>query len=202
MEKTLTIIIATTGRKGLRATLESFGSDLHTHDEVHVCMDGRDGRVRRLTEEMSERYFGHWFYHEGDNLGFWGHGVRNHVLPIVQTDLVWHLDDDDVAAPGGLIAVRHSEAKWTIFRMTFMGGHAKGITCWRWKKLLSGDIGTPMVIAPPSNARFALEYGGDFAYVQGLKDEFGEPAWDERVIALIRPETEDDEQAESDLPSN
>jgi hypothetical protein len=166
-------------------------------------MDGRDGRVRRLTEELSDQYFGHWFYHEGDNLGFWGHGVRNHLLPIVYTDLVWHLDDDDVAAPSALHAIRHSTGIWTIFRMEFMAGHpANGIVCWREKVLRKGDIGTPMVIAPPSTARFDLEYGGDFAYVQGLRDELGEPAWDETIIALIRPEVEDGGQAESSIPSN
>ena len=43
-----------------------------------------------------------------------------------------------------------------------------------------------MIVAPPSKARFALEYGGDFAYV-AIVDEFGPPSWDERIIALIRP---------------
>lgn len=200
MSRSLTIIVATTGRRTLRATLSSFAPDLHSDDVVHVCMDGRDDLVRRLTEEMAGRYFGRWFYHEGDNLGYWGHAVRNHLLPIVGTDLVWHLDDDDVAAPGALGSIRHSEGIWTIFRMQFCEGHhANGITCWRQRRLTKGDIGTPMVIAPPSKARFALEYGGDFAYVMGLLDEFGQPAWDERVIALIRPEAIDAEQAESDL---
>lgn len=188
MAKSITVVVATLGRETLRATLESFGDQLHTDDVVHVCMDGRNDLVRRLCEEMSERYFGRWFYHEGDNLGYWGHAIRNELLPIVATDLVWHIDDDDVAAPGALAAMRGMEATWTVFRMKFMeGSHANGITCWRWKRVARGDIGTPMIVAPPSKARFDLEYGGDIAYAKGLLEEFGEPAWDERVIALIRP---------------
>ena len=203
MKKSITVVVATSGRRTLRATLNSFGPDLHSYDAVHVCMDGRNDLVRRLTEEMAEQYFGHWFYHEGDTLGYWGHAVRNYVLPIVDTDLVWHLDDDDVAAPGALGVIRHSEATWTIFRMQFMQGHpANGIICWRERRVVKGDIGTPMVIAPPSKAQFNLEYGGDFAYVQDLVDEFGPPAWDERVIALIRPEITDDGQANSDLQTD
>ena len=166
-------------------------------------MDGRDDRIRRLTQEMADRGFGSWFYHEGDNLGYWGHGVRNWVLPIVSTDLVWHLDDDDIATPGALAAIRHSSGRWTIFRMEFGSAHpAHGITCWREPRLMKGDIGTPMVIAPPSKARFNLEYGGDFSYVQDLVDELGPPTWDERVIALIRPENPDGGQTSSDLQTN
>lgn len=202
MNRSITVVVATTGRRTLRSTLNSFGPDLRSYDVVHVCMDGWDSNVRRVAEEMSDRYFGHWFYHEGDNLGYWGHAVRNHLLPIVDTDLVWHLDDDDVAAPDALNVIRHSEAAWTIFRMQFMGGHAKGITCWRQPRLVKGDIGTPMVIAPPSKARFDLEYGGDFAYVQDLVDEFGPPAWDERVIALIKPEVEDVTEDEGRLQAH
>lgn len=203
MKRSITVVVATTGRKTLRATLESFGADLHSSDCVHVCMDGRDDRVRRLTEEMAERYFGRWFYHEGHNLGYWGHAVRNHVMPIVDTELVWHLDDDDVAAPGAIAAIRHSEGEWTIFKMRFCEGHpANGIVCWRLGQLVRGDIGTPMIIAPPSRARFALEYGGDFAYVQGLRDELGEPSWDETVIALIRPEVQDVELNEGDIQAD
>jgi hypothetical protein len=203
MNKSIAVIVATTGRRSLQATLDSFGSDLHPQDVVHICMDGRSDLVRRIAQEMAEMYFGHWFYHEGETLGYWGHAVRNQLLPSLGTDLVWHLDDDDVAAPGALAAIRHSDAVWTVFRMQFMEGHpANGVVCWRWKRLMKGDIGTPMIIAPPSTARFALEYGGDFAYVQGLRDELGEPAWDERVIALIRPEVEDVVQVESNFCSN
>lgn len=189
MSRSLTVVVATVGRKSLRATLDSFGPDLHPGDFVHICMDGRSDGVRWVAHEMADKYWGKWFYHEGENLGFWGHAVRNQILPVCGTDLIWHLDDDDVAAPGALNAIRHSEGAWTIFRMRFMKGHpASGVVCWRNKVLRRGDIGTPMIVAPPSNARFALEYGGDFAYAEGLRKELGEPSWDERVIALIRPE--------------
>lgn len=191
MNHSIAVVVATTGRRTLQATLSSFGPDLHSRDVVHVCMDGRGDLVRRMVEEMSEQYFGNWFYHEGDNLGYWGHAVRNHLMPMVTTDLVWHLDDDDVAAPGAIAAIRHSEGKWTIFRMRFMEGHpANGIICWRNQRLVKGDIGTPMIIAPPSKARFDLEYGGDFGYVMDLVDELGPPSWDDRIIALIRPNNE------------
>lgn len=187
MGHSLTVIVATTGRKTLRATLESFAGDLRREDAVHVCMDGRDDLVRRLVAELDDRFFGRWYYHEGPNQGSWGHAVRNYILPLVDTELVWHLDDDDVAAPGALSAIR-SVKRWTIFRMTFMEGHpARGVTCWRRKEVRRGDIGTPMIVAPPSNARFSLEYGGDFSYAEGLLNEYGEPDWDERVIAHIRP---------------
>lgn len=191
MNRSITVVVATTGRRTLQATLNSFGPDLHSGDVVHVCMDGRSDLVRRLVEEMSERYFGSWFFHEGDNLGYWGHAIRNYILPIVQTDLVWHLDDDDCAAPGALAAIRTSSGVWNIFRMEFGPGHpAHGIVCWRYERLVKGDIGTPMIIAPPSKARFDLEYGGDFGYVMDLVDEFGPPSWDDRIIALIRPSDE------------
>lgn len=188
MAKSITIIVPTVGRKSLRATLESFAPDLHDEDVVHLAMDGRNDETWGLFMEMVDKYPGKWFYREGHQKGYWGHAVRNEILPLVTTDLVWHLDDDDIAAPGALDAMRNSKGEWTMFRMEFMEGHpAHGVICWRFKQVKHGDIGTPMSVAPPSKARFGLAYGGDFEYAQGLLEEFGEPFWDETIVALIRP---------------
>lgn len=187
----LTVIVPTIGRSSLRATLASFASDLRADDLVIVATDG----VRPEAEEVFDDFSGgeaNWMLlpcHESHD---WGHSLRNEALDrfVEEGRYVWTLDDDDVATPGALEALRsRMDGGWAIFRMEFGPAHfAYGITCWREKQLRFGDIGTPMTLAPRCGARFGSRYEGDWDYVQSLQVELGAPTWDDRVIALIRPE--------------
>lgn len=189
----LTIIVPTCGRKTLPNTLLSFAKDVRDGDVVYVISDGPRAGLSFLLGYLDCTYPGRWRSIPGPYMGGWGHGLRNLLLRKVVTDYVWTIDDDDVAAPGALDAFRGASAPWIIYRMKFESGHpANGITCWREKRLQHGDIGTPMILARPSNARFGEDYSGDWGYVQGLHAEFGDPEWDETVVALIRPEEVDE----------
>lgn len=191
MTPSITIIVPTLGRPTLHATLGSFAESLTDEDQVVVVADGALRSVREIVEDFDFHYNGEWIYHWRADFpaGNWGHPLRNNILNWgIQTDYVWTIDDDDAAAPGALDALRSAEGPWTIFRMQFGPGHpANGITCWREPYLRYGDIGTPMILARPCAARFGNRYEGDWDYAQELQAEYGDPAWDERVIALIRP---------------
>lgn len=122
--------------------------------------------------------------------GNWGHPNRNYVMDKhVETSHVWTLDDDDVPAENALRSMRqHMNDPWTIFKMIFCEGHfANGVTCWREKEIKAGDIGTPMIFAPLSDARFGDGYMGDLDYALELQTELGAPVWAEEVVCLVRP---------------
>lgn len=177
------------GRPSLSATLASFAADVRPEDHVVVVSDGGSSYVRLEVELCASRWDGDWTYHWKPAEGCWGHPLRNSVLNWeLDTDYVWSIDDDDVAAPGALDVLRSAEGPWTIFRMLHGINHpANGIVCWREPSLRHGDIGTPMILARPSNARFGHRYEGDWDYAEDLRAEYGDPAFDERVVAVIRP---------------
>lgn len=189
MSKTVTIIVPTIGRDTLIDTLYSFHTATKEGDHVVVVDDGIHPLVGTLVGMMNRWCLGDWqCIHVSPPLGCWGHPGRNRVLPYAQTDLIWTIDDDDVAAPGALDAIREQEAPWTIYRMHFGENHpARGTTCWRAKELRHGDVGTPMIVAKPSDARFGHRYEGDYDYMMELNKLFGAPEWDERIIVEVRP---------------
>lgn len=179
------------GRTSLRNTLLSFSDYLTDDDAVIVLSDGPDKATRDFVMSYALDSPAEWVYHEVDPpLGDWGHPLRNVAMDnFVETSHVWTIDDDDVAADGALDILRaHMDDPFTVFKMTFGPGHfASGITCWRWEKLSYGDIGTPMVFAPFSEARWGHSYGGDWDYVEKLRELFGEPVFSDEIIAHIRP---------------
>lgn len=187
MAPSITIVVPTIGRPSLSATLRSFADELSPEDHVFVAADGDD--VGDLVRNFANDSVAQWTYsHWGERLGHWGHPIRNLAFDQIETDYVWTIDDDDVAAPFALNIIRETEADWAIYKMHFGDNHpASGITCWREPILRHGDIGTPMIVAKPGNSRFGHRYEGDWDYAQRLYAEYGEPDWDERVIALIRP---------------
>ena len=197
MREGITVIVPTIGRASLEATLRSFAPDLSHADAVVVLADGKLNAVQQLVLQLAEEYpAADWMYsYEGVPLRDFGHPLRNLALDLyVETSHVWTIDDDDIAALGALRALRDQmAAPWAIFRMIFGENHfARGLTCWRQREINAGDIGTPMVFAPLSKARFGLRYMGDLDYARDLQDELGEPVWDETIIAIIRPEAQDE----------
>lgn len=186
----ITVIIPTLGRKTLPATIASIASQLNAEDAVVVVSEGSNQDVKNLVTHCANLYpHVDWTFTVAYG-GCWGHPNRNYVLDNhVYTSHVWTLDDDDVATKNALSSLRaHMGDPWTIFKMTFGEGHfANGVTCWREQKIQAGDIGTPMLYAPISKARFGHAYMGDLDYANALQAELGEPIWAEDVVCLVRP---------------
>jgi len=191
----ITVIVPTIGRPTLERCLRSFLPDLSGNDEVVVMVDGDLPHVEFLCQELAREFpLPVWTYAWETEQGNWGHPLRNMALDrFVDTSHVWTIDDDDVAAPGAIKTLRkYIQHDFVIFKMEFgPGSHADGITCWRYKTIMHGDVGTPMIFARKSDSRFGLHYSGDLDYAKGLKAIYGEPTWAPEVIAHIRPEETD-----------
>lgn len=187
----ITVIVPTIGRDTLHKTIQSVAPQLRESDALVVVSEGENKNVRQIVKAFSDHYQGFdwgYAYEFGQN---WGHGNRNYILDNhVHTSHVWTIDDDDVATPDAIEAMRaHMDDPWTVFKMRFEEGHfASGLTIWRAPRITPGDIGTPMIFAPLGDARFGLHYMGDLDYAYALQAERGEAVWAEEVVALIRPE--------------
>lgn len=189
MREGITVVVPTLGRATLTQTLDSLALQVNPEDCVIVVSEGHDKDVLNLVGDFAQSSIGEEWRYEFDIGGNWGHTNRNRMFDTVETSHVWTIDDDDVAAPHAMDALRaHMDDPWTVFKMTFgENSHAKGITCWRWPQITDGDIGTPMIFAPLTDCRFGLEYRGDLKYAQALEALLGKPFWADEVVAIIRP---------------
>lgn len=197
MKKRLSIIVPTIGRPTLRATLESI-AEQWDGEQVIVIAEGDVGTAHRIFEAVAPTtvvdgapawmFVGQTFA----AAGLWGHNLRNHALDtLVRGTHVATIDDDDVYLSEALDAMADAldRDQPQVYRMTFGAGHpAHGITCWRLPRAIRGDIGTPMIVAPVSEARFGLAYDGDWTYVEALERLYPQGfVWDDRVTVEVRP---------------
>ena len=205
----LSIIVPTTDRHTLRATIDSVLSQATPLDELIVVFDG--GYDMEPTYERVKDGPCDWVLSRIENRGCYGHAARNYALDhIVTRPRVMSIDDDDVYLPGAFDAVRKAVEATPpavhVFGMRFGAGHElhgvsmpqKATATLRANGRLRGEVGTPMIVAPACTARFGTKvddefwelgpgYLGDLDYALALKEIFGSFVWHDTVIAEIRP---------------
>lgn len=189
------ILVPTLGRPSLSATLESIWLDSDDEDDIGVwvlCDGGNIHEARRIFDQYSGRNW--WFDYYDPQRGYWGHAVCNEALDklqsLGQTSHVARMDDDDTYTVGAIPTLINCQADVpVIFRARWGEGHeAAGVELPLMHEVRYGNIATPMVLAPVCNARYGLDYGGDFSYVTALVEELGEPIWRDELICVVRPE--------------
>jgi hypothetical protein len=182
---TVTYLVATTGRHGLDATLQSIVSQRMPGDQTLVV--GATADIGRKAKDYGCEF---WPHPAGNN---WGHDERNDVMRrrLATGDYLVHLDDDDVAVTGSRVAMETAYAQHPgqpfIFKMFYP---ESGHTLWSAKVLTRGNVGTPMYVLPnqPEKlGRFAPEYGGDLEYITSCGWDEYDFIWVDSVIARIRP---------------
>lgn len=216
----ITVIIPTLGeRRSLYGTLLSLKAQTRHGDCVEVINDGtKGGELNSLVVEFSA--MGHtpgvWMAVGGSRKvprGSYGHSARNVVMDEWRfqegrpshDSYLWSLDDDDIALPGALDAIRlainENHGRWMIFNM--IGGANstfpdRVIPC-AGPEIRVGNVGTPCIVWPASaKSRWGTRilegeydqrpgYLGDFTFARDLQEELGDPVWVDTVIAEIRP---------------
>jgi hypothetical protein len=111
-------------------------------------------------------------YHEETALGSFGHGIRNKYASLLErTDFVMHADDDDTYEPGAFESLRELCTDPTtlyIARMQIVNSRIIPVE----DEICNTNVGTPNGIVPydlNAQAKWGLEFGGDFAYYSDLK---------------------------------
>ena len=182
---TVSYLVATTGRPGLDATLQSITCQQMPGDQVLVI--GGTPDIARTAEKHGCSF---WYCPPGND---WGHTERNDAMArgAAYGDYIAHLDDDDVAVMGSRVAMetaftQHPGAPF-IFKMFYPGS---GHMLWSEQRICTGNVGTPMFVVPniPKKlGRFAPVYGGDFNFIMGCQWPASAYVWVDSVIARIRP---------------
>jgi glycosyltransferase involved in cell wall biosynthesis/GR25 family glycosyltransferase involved in LPS biosynthesis len=175
---TFHILIATAGRPSLRTMMNSLKSELTEHDAITVVFDGEGAREKSAFNDTWLK--GHkskiHFIDQKPNLGFWGHGIRNHYQGNLQvkTTFIMHADDDDVYIYGSFDKLRKQCTDPDILYIAKFGFFYKELTCPKKDSTVikEQDIGTPCGIIPFGIADKAVwqhRYGGDYEYYNSLE---------------------------------
>lgn len=206
-------MIPTVGRPELARCLASVHEQLASDDLIYVMFDGEYRHMVETCEEAllfaRDDWERIWFYASPDGVthGLFGHPQRNRALELLprDIDLVWSIDDDDIALPGALPAIRSAVAgplPWFAFQMRFgPNSHAPGVVCWHEPKVQMGDIGTPCIVMPRSaKSRWGAlgvdprtgwnggaGYFGDYQLARNLEAELGPPVWVPFVVCEVKP---------------
>jgi glycosyltransferase involved in cell wall biosynthesis len=172
-EPTLSIIVATQGRKTLKRTLRSIARQLQQGDEVLVlCDDSGDA----------------------------GDTPRMKAMPRARGTYLTFIDDDDVYAPGALDAMRRfareHPGRIGIFKMR----HPVGTTHWREGEpvLRYANVSTQTFLVPNVPGRLGRwqagrprpgggVYAGDYVFITETAELQGEPVFVDEVTVYARP---------------
>ena len=161
------VLIATIGRPTLQAMLDSILPFLTRDDHLTIVFDGVV--PTNINTETKGRIH---IYHEKTALGSFGHGIRNkYASRLERTDFVMHADDDDTYEPGAFEVVHTLCTDPTtlyIARMQIVNSRIIPVE----DEIYDSNVGTPNGIVPydlNAQAKWGLEFGGDFAYYSDLK---------------------------------
>ena len=183
------VLIATTGRDTIFNMLECLKNQLNKKDYLTIVFDGPDlPNVENVRSFVSDMKCNTNVIVEEENLGYWGHAIRNkhNVLP---GDFVFHVDDDDIITDDCMKTLRETcKDKNTIyiFKMQF---ESKEIF-WIEKKIIFNEIGTPSGAVPThlnSTSEFTHIIGGDYEFYKKLEEDGNHLEYVDKLIYIVRP---------------
>jgi glycosyltransferase involved in cell wall biosynthesis len=157
MDQGISILIASSGRSSLGATLESARNQLRPGDELIV--DVNDDAP-------------------------WGHAARNRMMPRARGAWLMFIDDDDIYMPGALDRVRgylSTDLAVHVFRMVYPNGHL----LWDTATMEIGHISTQMFVVPNRPdllGTWGDRYEGDFDFITETVSMTPDIAWHHEVI--------------------
>jgi len=173
----INFLIASIGRPTLKNTLRSlYGQFSHGLDKVYVYFDGRCDAGMDFFNKEQELY--------GDdlimimlpeNLGSWGHGIRNKFQRTLPGDYIHNADDDDEFLPGVFGHVKNdlkeNYGKVIIYKVKADGG-------WIWTRPIIeyGQISTASGLIfnrPEIFGDWGDFYGGDYHFWEQVQDNIG-----------------------------
>jgi glycosyltransferase involved in cell wall biosynthesis len=172
-DPTLSIIVATRGRKTLKRTLRSISAQVQPGDEVLVlCDDSGDA----------------------------GDTARMKAMPRARGTHLAFIDDDDVYAPGALEKMRRfareHPGRIGIFKMK----HPVGTTHWREGEavLRYANVSTQTFLVPNVQGKLGRwregrprpgggAYAGDYVFITETAELQGDPVVGDEVTVYARP---------------
>jgi len=177
----ISVMLTTIGRPCLSYMLESLVHELNVDDTLYLFIDGLENVNAAV--EIFKKFEGSFVCNtqiivEPNNLGYWGHGIRNKYQKQLCGDFIIHADDDDVFIKNSFTTIRNNiddiNNKDNIYFFKFYDNFKQNSSVWKVPKLLLNNIGTPCGVIPNVPEKFGnwgYRYGGDFDFYNSCKFE-------------------------------
>ena len=169
------VLMATIGKKSIFNILTQLKEQLLETDFLTIVFDG----INNSMIADSVKFFCKNFkctiniIIEHDNLGYWGHGIRNKYNDL-QGDFIYHIDDDDNIYNDTFDNIRyHCKDNKAIYIFKIMLENNSIV--WKEKKIKYTKISTQSGVIPVyinKNGYFGLFYGGDYEFYNNLSKQF------------------------------
>lgn len=169
MNVSLTILLSTIGRVELHCMLNSLKDQLDCKDYLYIIIDGIQNYC--ASTEIVNKYKFKCNVNvicEDNNLGYWGHPIRNKYQKNILGDYIINADDDDIFLFNSISLIKtfcNSKNELKLFR--FYENYNKKKYIWRDQKIYCGNIGTPCGLIPNIPEKMGFwehKRGGDFSF--------------------------------------
>lgn len=169
------VLMATIGKKSILNILAQLKEQLLERDFLTIVFDGINnsiivGVVKKICETFKCKIN---IIIEYENLGYWGHGIRNKYNDL-EGDFIYHIDDDDNIYNDTFDIIRyHCKDRETIYIFKIMLENNSIV--WKEKKIKHAQISTQSGVIPShinKNGYFGLFYGGDFEFYNNLSKNY------------------------------
>jgi len=169
------ILLATIGNKSIFNMLVMLQQQLSEIDYLTIVYDATDknktfDRVKKICKNFKCKVN---IIMEEENLGFWGHGIRNKYNEL-EGDYIYHIDDDDILYEDSMEIIRkHCNNKNIIYIFKIRLKNNKVI--WVNKKVEYSKISTQSGVIPMhlnKEAIWTSRYGGDYDFYNELYSKY------------------------------
>jgi hypothetical protein len=169
------VLLATIGKITILNMLELLKKQLSEIDYLTIVFDGKNKskNIEPIKSFCKDFICNVNIIVEEENLGYWGHGIRNKHKNL-NGDFVFHIDDDDIIFDNTFDVIRkHCNDTDRIYIFKIILENNKII--WRKPEIELNYISTQSGIIPiemNKNSNFELKYGGDFNFYKKLSDKY------------------------------
>ena len=169
------VLLATIGKPSIFNILNQLKLQLNTIDYLTIVFDGINNSVNyEFVKKFCESFKCEVnVIIENENLGYWGHGIRNKYNDL-KGDFIYHIDDDDSLYKDTFSNIRyHCKNLNTLYIFKIMLENNSIV--WKEKKIKYSKISTQSGVIPMHINKmgfWALKYGGDFDFYNNLSKKY------------------------------
>ena len=169
------VLLATIGKNTIFNILNMLKIQLLKTDFLTIVFDGKN---ISKNIDLIEKYCNNFICKvniivEEENLGYWGHGIRNKHNNL-EGDFIYHIDDDDILHEDTFENIRKYCIDINIIYLFKIKLENNNIV-WKKRIIKEGEISTQSGIIPMhinKNGYWTLRYGGDFDFYNNLSKTY------------------------------
>jgi glycosyltransferase involved in cell wall biosynthesis len=183
----LMYVLPTVGRESLRRAVRSLADQRSAHDRICIVANCEEHRLAYV-HGVSERYDTLLVVPRVGPHGDVGGAARNAGLEMKCTTHIAYMDDDDMALPGAVEAVRVRVAAdpsmLHLFKVCFV---PNGALVWTDQEVREGNVSTLGIVHPHVCTRWDGKRGQDGRFAVEVHKELGHVRFHNHVVAAAWP---------------